>query len=538
MKRLLQVFLAIALLVAGGLTCSKPTPVAPSEAVLSISADPLRISATGVSEITVIGRQMDGSPVNEGTEIILTTTLGSIDRVVVADDRGVAVAELVGDGTIGMATVEASSGAAAPAMVEVQIGSLASFLTLSVNPRSLTRDLPPSGAEITLSAIVQDDTNGPLERALVTFGSERGTLASGGIAVETDVDGVATDTLTVFAEDLASVSEGEFRVFARTACEEEAPDCFDGQIEAEDFIEVSGFAAEITLEASPPSVPQEGGSIELIALVLDNAFEPLEGAGVNFITEVGTLASRGLVLTDADGVATDILTVTSSQIAAAANTSFFDVSAEVEGIGSDPVRIRIEGVTSLTLVKEVDNAGGGTATSTQWELTATGPSPFSGFGTASSSDVWGSNFEPGVYSLSESGPSGYTNVGWVCTGAASAGGSPVTIEEGQLVVCTILNSFGGATLTLQKNVINDSDPPGTATASDWTLTATGPTTFQGSGSGVTRVVDPGSYTLSESGPADYTADPWICSGATGVTGNTVTLSAGDEATCTITNRDQ
>jgi hypothetical protein len=537
MKRLLQICLAIALLVAGGLTCSKPTPVAPSTGILSISADPLRISATGVSEITVIGRQEDGSPVNEGTEIILTTTLGSIDRVVAVDDRGVASSQLVGDGRIGLAEVEASSGVATPDMVEVQIGSLASFLTLSVNPRSVTRDLPPGGAEITLSAIVQDDTNAALERALVTFGSERGTLASGGIAVETDVDGVATDTLTVFAEDLASVEDGEFEVSARTACEEEAADCFDGQIEAIDFIEVSGFAAEITLEASPPSVPQEGGSIELVALVLDNAFEPLEGAGVNFITEVGTLASRGLVLTDASGVATDILTVTSSQIAAAANTSFFTVSAEVEGIESDPVTIRIEGITSLTLVKEVDNAGGGTGTSTQWELAATGPSPFSGFGTASSSDVWGSDFEPGVYSLSESGPSGYTTTGWTCTGGASPS-SPITIEEGQLVVCTILNSFGGATLTLQKNVINDSDPPGTATASDWTLTATGPTTFQGSGSGVTRVVDPGSYTLSESGPADYTADPWICSGATGVTGNTVTLSAGDEATCTITNRDQ
>ncbi|HEX2786130.1 MAG TPA: LPXTG cell wall anchor domain-containing protein, partial [Ilumatobacteraceae bacterium] len=45
-----------------------------------------------------------------------------------------------------------------------------------------------------------------------------------------------------------------------------------------------------------------------------------------------------------------------------------------------------------------------------------------------------------------------------------------------------------------------------------------------------------SYVLSEAGPAGYGASAWECSAGT-LAGNTVTLEAGDEANCTITNDD-
>jgi hypothetical protein len=543
MKRLFQGFLAIPLLVAGGLTCSKPTPVAPSEAILSITADPLKIIPRGISEITVIGRQADGSPVNEGTEILFTTTLGSVDRVVAVDDRGVAVAELVGDGTIGMATVEASSGAAAAVTVEVQIGSLASFLSFSANPTLLSKDLPRKGAKISLSAVAQDDTGAPLEKALVTFSSERGILESGSVPVETDVSGLATDTLTVFEDDLASVTEGFFEVSASTPG-------VDGEIVETIEIEVSGFPAHVTLEAKPTSVPDTGGIIELVALVLDDLGDPAEGAGVNFITEAGDLASRGLVLTDAEGIATDILTVTGEQLAAlpADNNSTFTVTAEVAGSGGevfdDTVTIRIEGVTSLTLAKEVENSGVGTADGSEWLLEALGgPTPLSGFGPTVTSGV---GFEAGTYSLRETGgPTDrelYDAGEWTCQvlgEAGTASGSTITVEEGDAVVCTITNTFKGATLTLVKSVVTTGG--GTAVPSNWTLSAEGPTAVSvtGSSSGATRTVREGTYRLSEAGtpPTGETYDegPWSCSGATVNGGDTITLNAGDIATCTITN---
>ena len=92
-------------------------------------------------------------------------------------------------------------------------------------------------------------------------------------------------------------------------------------------------------------------------------------------------------------------------------------------------------------------------------------------------------------------------------------------------------------LTLVKNVINDNG--GTALATDWTLTATGPVTISGAtGSPAVTgaTVQPGTYALSESGPANYTASAWVCVGGS-QSGSNITLVAGDNATCTITNND-
>jgi hypothetical protein len=45
------------------------------------------------------------------------------------------------------------------------------------------------------------------------------------------------------------------------------------------------------------------------------------------------------------------------------------------------------------------------------------------------------------------------------------------------------------------------------------------------------------YTLSESGPSGYTASAWVCVGGTQSGTDKITLAAGDDVTCTITNDD-
>ena len=102
-----------------------------------------------------------------------------------------------------------------------------------------------------------------------------------------------------------------------------------------------------------------------------------------------------------------------------------------------------------------------------------------------------------------------------------------------------------ATLTLNKIVINDN--AGTSTIADFVLTATssvgsamvinGPDPSPDSAVGVTAGVPaPASYVLSESGPTGYNASSWSCSAGT-LVGDTVTLAAGDVASCTVTNDD-
>jgi hypothetical protein len=93
-----------------------------------------------------------------------------------------------------------------------------------------------------------------------------------------------------------------------------------------------------------------------------------------------------------------------------------------------------------------------------------------------------------------------------------------------------------AHLTLGKIVNNSAG--GSATTGDWTLSATGPTTISGhSGDAAitNAAVTAGTYTLTEStGPANYRPSAWTCTGVT-PSGNSITLTAGLTASCSITN---
>jgi len=94
---------------------------------------------------------------------------------------------------------------------------------------------------------------------------------------------------------------------------------------------------------------------------------------------------------------------------------------------------------------------------------------------------------------------------------------------------------------LQKTVVNDNG--GMAAETDWTLNATQGVTsisgVEGNAAVTNAVVSLGTWTLSESGgPAGYTASNWSCSGAADADPNDgLTLAAGENVTCTITNND-
>jgi hypothetical protein len=105
------------------------------------------------------------------------------------------------------------------------------------------------------------------------------------------------------------------------------------------------------------------------------------------------------------------------------------------------------------------------------------------------------------------------------------------------VACTFTDTRQSAQLTLVKSVTNNDG--GNAVASDWTLSASGPTPVSGAtgtASVTNAVVDPGTYALSESGPAGYNASAWSCTGGS-QSGSTITLTPGQSASCSITNDD-
>ncbi|MGD8340547.1 MAG: hypothetical protein PVH89_07165, partial [Gammaproteobacteria bacterium] len=203
-----------------------------------------------------------------------------------------------------------------------------------------------------------------------------------------------------------------------------------------------------------------------------------------------------------------------------------------------------QGQAQLTLVKNLIKNNGGTASETDWTLSATlrDDAPgvctdlgISGDGGASGSVSVTDELAMCTYVLAESvGPAGYSASDWSCEGDYILEGNEVVVGSGG-ATCAITNDDIPASLTLVKNVTNDHG--GMAQPGHFTLTATGPTSISGAGGASSDLTfSAGSYTLSETGPSGYMASAWSCDGGS-LDGDVVTLGLGEEATCSITNDD-
>ena len=171
----------------------------------------------------------------------------------------------------------------------------------------------------------------------------------------------------------------------------------------------------------------------------------------------------------------------------------------------------------LTLVKTVINNNGGTKTVADFPLFVNTTSVTSGVA---------NGFDAGSYTASETSQYGYAASSW--GGDCAADGS-VTLSVGDNKTCTITNDDIQPKLTLVKTVINDNG--GTKQVSDFPLFVNTTSVT----SGVANGFNAGSYTASETSQYGYTASAW---GGDCAANGSVTLSVGDNKTCTITNDDQ
>lgn len=198
--------LLLALAISG---CDSADPIAPPGTTLTISASPTRIASGGSAEIRVVARRPNGTPVNPGTLVLFSTTVGTITPSVPVDERGEAITLLLGNGEFGTATVSASVGGEA-VTVDVQVGLPAGSISVQASPSSVAE----TGGSVDLLALVRDDQGRPLSGATVNFASETGTLRSGGGFLETDEDGEVSDVLNVSAGDLDVIQGDSFDVTA------------------------------------------------------------------------------------------------------------------------------------------------------------------------------------------------------------------------------------------------------------------------------------------------------------------------------------
>ena len=240
----------------------------------------------------------------------------------------------------------------------------------------------------------------------------------------------------------------------------------------------------------------------------------------------------------------------------------------VAGVNTFEVTDTLTCLTTLQLVKLVENPYGEAAPASAWTLTAyQGTTPvFSG------TDGVSQNVTPAtVYTLGESIVPGYTQTvaegatipppatgSWACSVRERSGlhnanvfdgtNGQVILSIGTYVVCIATNIADPAHLTLRKSVTNQFG--GAAARTDWllradTATAGGSIVGRHGQAGVTAVqADPGTtYALSEAdGPAGYASDGVTCvlTGTTTVVptpDNKLTPDLGQHITCTFANHD-
>ncbi|NCB43582.1 MAG: DUF11 domain-containing protein, partial [Clostridia bacterium] len=193
---------------------------------------------------------------------------------------------------------------------------------------------------------------------------------------------------------------------------------------------------------------------------------------------------------------------------------------------------------SLSVVKKVINDNGGNETVDAFEIKMNDSLLSFGAGVPSGdTTVYTSN--PIVkantsYTLSEKDLAGYIEGTWNCKTVASAAVAyPVTLTEGQNVICEISNDDIAPTITLIKEVINNNG--GQAGVNDFGLSIGGVGVTSGQ---VYPVEANTAYALNEIGLSGYEFVSITGDGCPANLGDAVTLNEGGNITCTIKNDDK
>jgi hypothetical protein len=212
-RRFILALLALPLAVA--FACDKMPLLAPTGTVITLLPTTTTVSLN--SEIVIIATVIEngqaiggtgtgsggttantsrgaGTPVQNGTLITFTTTIGRIEPSEARTHNGQVSVKLITAGTSGSATITAYSGGASAQLSNLKIGT-AAVKTVSVT--TAPQSLGVSGGTVQVVASVVDEGGSSLGGVPVTFSTDKGSISPS--TVTTDNSGTATATLTTTA---------------------------------------------------------------------------------------------------------------------------------------------------------------------------------------------------------------------------------------------------------------------------------------------------------------------------------------------------
>ena len=190
---------ALGLVAVLALACDKVPLTAPGSSTVTITT---AASADGSTAVTATILEAAGTPVQNGTTVHFTSSLGRMDPTEAQTKNGVATSKFVSDGASGEATITVSSGSAT-ANVKFNTGLA---LIDSVTVRSSAGSVPATGGSVTVTARVTATGGAAMSGVPVTFSTNAGSLSSG--REVTDGNGEASTRLTTDANATVTATAG------------------------------------------------------------------------------------------------------------------------------------------------------------------------------------------------------------------------------------------------------------------------------------------------------------------------------------------
>lgn len=189
---------------AAAVACDQLPLLAPTMSTITLSAASTTVQANGSTTVTASVLEVSGTPVQNGTLVSFTTTVGQITPADARTSNGRVTVTFSGAGQSGEAQIRANSGGAKtadPLLIKVG-GAAASRIQLTATPSTV----PSGGGSSVITALVSDANGNSLSSVQVAFSTTAGNLSS--TIVSTDASGQAQTTLTTNREATVTATAG------------------------------------------------------------------------------------------------------------------------------------------------------------------------------------------------------------------------------------------------------------------------------------------------------------------------------------------
>lgn len=196
--------------------CDKSQLLAPTSSTITVSAAARTLPLGGSTEVQAFVAEQSGTPVQNGTTVRFSASLGSVNPVETQTRNGIAVTTFLAGTTSGVADVRATSGAAGGTTTTGTTTTTTNVVQITVGAAAATRvavtatpaTVSSSGGTSTITATVLDASGNPVAGVPVIFSTTAGTLSSS--SASSDGSGRAFVTLSTNreAEVTARVGSG------------------------------------------------------------------------------------------------------------------------------------------------------------------------------------------------------------------------------------------------------------------------------------------------------------------------------------------